>query len=348
MSLYLRGRVWWSRIIVNGVEHQFSTKARNKNAARAIEAAKRTDIAKGLVGLSAPTLTTFATRFINSLPGRVAKETVLFYVRHFKPLLAFPEMCDCRLDRINPAVVQNFVQWRRQSVSVTTVNHNLRTLRRALHLAEEWEVIRKVPKVKLLPGETQRDFVLTDEAIEKFSTQPILIRKLVPFLVDTGLRRSEVCALTWDAVNLPLHSIEIRKGKTKYSRRRIPLTKRAEQILLEVKAGLHWAPAPDHLVGQQSHVITVPTSPYVFVLRGRDRMTGDWLSHEFLRARRRLKLPNTCVLHSTRHTFCTRLGERGADAFAIQRLAGHSSIVISQRYVHPAAARLDAAIALLE
>jgi site-specific recombinase XerD len=67
-----------------------------------------------------------------------------------------------------------------------------------------------------------------------------------------------------------------------------------------------------------------------------------------LRVRRRLKLPETCVLHSTRHTFCTRLGERGADAFAIQRLAGHSSIIISQRYVHPAAARLDAAIALLE
>src|SRR5437773_1732241 len=89
MSLYLRGRVWWSRIIVNGTEHQFSTKCRQKNAARAIEAAKRTDIAKGLVGLSAPTLTTFATRFVNSLPGRVAKETVLFYVRHFKPLLDF-------------------------------------------------------------------------------------------------------------------------------------------------------------------------------------------------------------------------------------------------------------------
>jgi site-specific recombinase XerD len=108
----------------------------------------------------------------------------------------------------------------------------------------------------------------------------------------------------------------------------IPLTKRAEAILLELRA--------------------TANTPYVFTLRGRDRITGDWLSHNLLRVRRRLKLPETCVLHSTRHTFCTRLGERGADAFAIQRLAGHSSIIISQRYVHPAAARLDAAIALLE
>jgi integrase len=29
------------------------------------------------------------------------------------------------------------------------------------------------------------------------------------------------------------------------------------------------------------------------------------------------------------------LGGAGADAFTIQRLAGHSSITISQRYVHP-------------
>jgi integrase len=35
-----------------------------------------------------------------------------------------------------------------------------------------------------------------------------------------------------------------------------------------------------------------------------------------------LLLPWDCVIHSTRHTFCTRLGERGADAFTIQRLAG--------------------------
>jgi len=31
----------------------------------------------------------------------------------------------------------------------------------------------------------------------------------------------------------------------------------------------------------------------------------------------------------------TRLGESGADAFTIKRIAGHSSISISERYVHP-------------
>lgn len=31
----------------------------------------------------------------------------------------------------------------------------------------------------------------------------------------------------------------------------------------------------------------------------------------------------------------TRLGESGVDAFTIMRIAGHSSITVSQRYVHP-------------
>ena len=31
----------------------------------------------------------------------------------------------------------------------------------------------------------------------------------------------------------------------------------------------------------------------------------------------------------------TRLGEAGADAFTIMRIAGHASVTTSQRYVHP-------------
>ena len=61
-----------------------------------------------------------------------------------------------------------------------------------------------------------------------------------------------------------------------------------------------------------------------------------------------LGLPWDAVVHSTRHTFCTNLGERGADAFTIMKLAGHGSIMVSQRYVHPTPARLESAIGLLE
>src|SRR5438445_13283923 len=41
------------------------------------------------------------------------------------------------------------------------------------------------------------------------------------------------------------------------------------------------------------------------------------------------------VLYSLRHTFLTRLGESGCDAWTLARIAGHTSIAISARYVHP-------------
>jgi site-specific recombinase XerD len=42
------------------------------------------------------------------------------------------------------------------------------------------------------------------------------------------------------------------------------------------------------------------------------------------------------------------MGEAGADAFTIMRLAGHSTVVVSQRYVHPSPEALERAFELLE
>jgi hypothetical protein len=40
-------------------------------------------------------------------------------------------------------------------------------------------------------------------------------------------------------------------------------------------------------------------------------------------------------VYSIRHTFLTRLGESGCDVWTLARVAGHSNITISARYVHP-------------
>ena len=40
-------------------------------------------------------------------------------------------------------------------------------------------------------------------------------------------------------------------------------------------------------------------------------------------------------LYSLRHTFLTRLGESGCDAWTLVRIAGHSNVSMSSRYVHP-------------
>jgi Phage integrase family len=61
-----------------------------------------------------------------------------------------------------------------------------------------------------------------------------------------------------------------------------------------------------------------------------------------------MKLPRDFVLHSLRHTCLTRLGLSGADAFTIMRFAGHSTITVSQRYVHPTPEAMENAVARME
>lgn len=53
-------------------------------------------------------------------------------------------------------------------------------------------------------------------------------------------------------------------------------------------------------------------------------------------------------MYDLRHTFLTRRGEANADPFRIQRIAGHASILVSQRYVHPTPERLEDAFVRLE
>jgi site-specific recombinase XerD len=53
-------------------------------------------------------------------------------------------------------------------------------------------------------------------------------------------------------------------------------------------------------------------------------------------------------VHILRHTFCSLLAMRGTPATAIQELAGHADLTMTQRYMHLSPAALDAAIRLLD
>jgi len=79
-------------------------------------------------------------------------------------------------------------------------------------------------------------------------------------------------------------------------------------------------------------------------------IVGPSLAHQHfkLRAKLALALSKDFVIHSLRHTMLTRLGEAGVEAFTIMRIAGHSSVIISQKYVHPMPEAMERAFEKLE
>ena len=76
-------------------------------------------------------------------------------------------------------------------------------------------------------------------------------------------------------------------------------------------------------------------------------LTRPFVQARMKRASRRARLPHD-GLHILRHSFCSHLAMRGAPARAIQELAGHKALTMTQRYVHLTPAALDATIRLLE
>jgi integrase len=332
-----QSKVWRYHFTFNGKRVQASTRQTNKNTAKAIEAAHRTRLAKGEVGLAerrpAPKLREFAQSFADSISVRCAAKprTIEFYANCLGRLLQFDALAEARLDQIDERLIEAYVQKRRETVSPATVNRQLATLRNLLRTAQEWKLITHVPRIRMLPGERNREFVLSRELEPMYlDMAPQPLRDVATLILDTGLRVGEGSGLGWQDIRLePLNGakfgfLQIRRGKTKYARRAIPLTPRVRDML--------------RTRAQQS------TSPWVFPA---ERVAGpvsfDTLDEQHAEARKRLKMSKEFVIHSLRHTMLTRMGEAGADAFTIQRIAGHSSVVISQRYVHPTSGQIEQA-----
>jgi integrase len=143
--------------------------------------------------------------------------------------------------------------------------------------------------------------------------------------------------MRWRAGKARYGWIHVREGKSKNATRNVPMTGRVSSAV-----------AP--LLDQQKN------SPWMFPGESDDRpILATSLAHAHTRVCRKGKgknrlyiFPKEFVIHSCRHTALTRLGEAGADAFTIMKLAGHSSVTVSQRYVHPTPEAVERAFYRLE
>jgi integrase len=338
MSLYKRGSTWWSRIEHNGTIHQQSLRTKNKNTAIELEAALKTSLVTGQhqVAKNCPTLKKFETRLFDHLRIHVKPRSLQFYKEQYA-VLKSSLLGNLRLSLIDSAACDAFKQWRHsQGVAVATVNHAVRTLRRALHQAESWRLLARAPKLTLMPGENSREAVIAEQAVKEMIGYAAVaypnsnFQFVLPVLIDTGLRISEACNLKRDDAFLGEKPyLRVTEGKSKAAKREVPLTARAVSA---IEAAYHRSKCP-----------------FIFTaFGGRKPLTRHYATQQFRLLADALNLGPEYVLHSCRHTFCTRLGESGADAFTIQRLAGHSSITISQRYVHQGKAIAQSAIGRME
>jgi integrase len=217
-------------------------------------------------------------------------------------------------------------------MQISTANNSLRVLRRVLNLAVEWGVLDSAPKVKVLSGERRRERVITSEEEARYLTAaPEPLASIAAVLADTGMRPEECFRLCWEHVtwlNGRNGVLLVTRGKTPAARRVIPMTPCVRAVLEsrwndtgKPEEGWIWCAAT-----RSGHV--EPSS-----LRKQHARALKTIAEEASKRDERPVRP--FVLYSLRHTFLTRLGRSGCDAWTLARIAGHASINISARYVHP-------------
>jgi integrase len=331
MSIYKRGRIYWYKFMWNGEMVRESTRQPNQKTARQMEGAHRASLAKGQVGIReqkpVPLLKSFCADRVEpwakSTFAQASPKTWLWYCFGVNSVKNSATLGNLKLNEIGPELVAEFASERqRDGLQISSINSCLRALRRVLRLAVEWGVVESSPKVKFLSGEHRRERVISagEEALYLAAALPLL-HDVSIVLFDTGMRPEECHSLRWDNVNWDggrNGTVLVAKGKTKAARRLLPMSPRV-RVVLENR----WKIAEE------------PTEGWVWPAQTK----SEHINHDSLKLQHRKALKAAKLrpfeVYSIRHTFLTRLGESGCDVWTLARVAGHSNISISQRYVHP-------------
>jgi integrase len=166
--------------------------------------------------------------------------------------------------------------------------------------------------------------VLTnDEAAKYLKACPQPWRDCATLILDEGFRPGEVFSLRWPHILFSNGAglIQIVAGKSKAARRVLPMTPRVYALLR----------ARHEAAGHPEDAWVFPSSA-----KG-GHFDGNAAKDQHNRALDDSGVQDF-VPYVLRHTALTRLGEKaGGSVFALASIAGHSSITVTQRYIHPQA-----------
>jgi integrase len=331
---------WHYEFVLNGKRYHKTTKMTNEREARKVANATFTALVKGEVGIGepkpAPTLRGFREDFITAVQAEKQDKpkTMQFYTYSFDSLLKYEPLGEASLDSIDERLVQRFTVWAlartcerdgERTCSVATVNRWRATLRKALRMARRWKVIQTVPEIPRLKGERERSFVFTEALRKKYDElAPEPLNSFIQFSCEIGICEGEIIDLLKGDVHMTEKAdewghygyLQIRKGKTEFRKRSLPITARSKEILTD------W--------------MTKSKSDLVFTREdGISPVSAFTLIQQQERMRNVLNLPWDACVHSARHTALTNLGLTGVDPFTLQRAAGHANITTTRKYVHP-------------
>jgi integrase len=224
-----------------------------------------------------------------------------------------------------------------------------RVLHTALEQARRWKLIGENPTRDATPPSPAKAPV---RAFTTTEVQRLLaaaagdrgMATIVSLLLVTGIRRSELCGLCWDCVDLDAATITIRRAV-------IDVAKQSPVLREQAKTEAGWrvigisAGVVDLLRAQKTHVLETALAwgkgyqrepLFCFPSFGGTPMPPMDISRRLQVLLRRAGVTGRQPTHGWRHTSATLLIHSGENVKTVQTRLGHSSPAITmQLYVHP-------------
>ncbi len=254
-----------------------------------------------------------------------SRNLIRFFGKDFSFLkIGTKEIEEYRIYRIN------------QGASKSTINKDLRLLSTVINRAVEFEWIpeHKLYRKSLLFREIKNERVryLSKEEEEKLlqvleSGKNKTLKNIVLLSLHTGMRLGEILNLKWENVDFKNKILILFPDQTKNKKRHvIPLNKTAYKVLKE------------------QETMKLLKCPYVFHRNGRKINS---IKDGFKSALKKAGIEDF-RFHDLRHTFASRLVQRGIDLYVVKELLNHSSIMVTQRYAHLRLENMKKAVEILE
>ena len=211
-------------------------------------------------------------------------------------------------------------------ITAASANRYLSALKTMMKMAVQWGYLAFHPleRIKTLKEEHKIPEGLHDDELESLLQHlPDYAWRLAVWAADTGMRKSEMERMTWDDIDWRNRSVKVKETKN-HSERIIPLTERVY--------GLATAMRQEMAESEEKRLSVLPVKE---------------IRKSLITAAKKADLGHV-HFHMLRHSFATRLLDKGVPIQQVQYLMGHKTIVMTQRYDHARPERYRDAIAALE
>lgn len=255
----------------------------------------------------------------------------LDYVGGLNNFAALREFDNVQLDHFDWDMLDRWIARRLKTVSGATVRRNVGALRTALNKAVEWKLIGHNPlyrKKFVERGDEPRTRYLSlaeeKELRKQLAHSEKYFQQMVLLALNTGMRRGELLKLRWGDVDLERGVLTVRADIAKSKKaRHIPLNREARSVIESIPQ--------------------LDKDRCVILYRGGqvNNITGAWRK---LAERAGLE---DVTFHDLRHTFASKLVQKGIPLYTVQQLLGHSDPKLTARYSHLAADHLRDAVGVL-